>query len=147
MPKLIINGFDESGFGIVRYRNKIIKIAYVIPGEEVYVKKIDKWKVNYPTRILNESSERVTPICPFFGLCGGCKLQHLKYSAQLKFKEEIIRRLFYEFDIEKFDKILPSPKIFHYRNKMEFIFAKRFGDLILGLRMFGSFKTVIDLSN
>ncbi len=147
MPKLIIDRLDGNGLGVARYKNRLVRVAYVIPGEEVYVKKVDKRRINYPTRILNESSERVTPLCPFFGLCGGCRLQHMKYSAQLKLKEETIYRLFYEFDVEKFDKILPSPKIFHYRNKMEFVFAERFGDLILGLRMFGSFKTIIDLSN
>jgi 23S rRNA (uracil1939-C5)-methyltransferase len=78
--------------------------------------------------VITPSSFRIPSKCRYFGLCGGCKQQDLDYEVQLKFKqqqvEEIFQKMggFRDFEIEP---IVPSEKVFYYRNKMEFSFADK----------------------
>ncbi|PYO56259.1 MAG: RNA methyltransferase, partial [Candidatus Rokuibacteriota bacterium] len=61
--------------------------------------------------------------CPYFGRCGGCRLQHVAYPAQLAFKSkqvaDVLERL---GDLSGFElrPIIGAPEIYGYRNKMEF---------------------------
>lgn len=75
-----------------------------------------------------QSTERVTPFCEHFGVCGGCKWQHISYEAQLKHKEGVVRdavdRLA-KVDIEDFQSILGADPTTYYRNKLEFGCANR----------------------
>lgn len=113
------------------------KSKYVIfvdgsyPGDVVKA-SLTKIKKSYAearvAEIIRPSGLRIEARCNFFGTCGGCKQQDLDYETQTKFKqqqvEEIFTRMggFKDFIIEK---ILPSEKIFFYRNKMEFSFAEK----------------------
>jgi 23S rRNA (uracil1939-C5)-methyltransferase len=78
--------------------------------------------------VIIPSDFRIPAKCRYFGLCGGCKQQNLDYEVQLKFKqqqvEEIFQKMggFRDFEIEP---IIPSEKVFYYRNKMEFSFADK----------------------
>jgi 23S rRNA (uracil1939-C5)-methyltransferase len=101
------------------------------PGDTVKARLL-KIKNSYAeskvVEVLTPSSFRIPAKCRYFGLCGGCKQQDLDYDVQLKFKqqqvEEIFRKMggFRDFEIEP---IVPSEKVFFYRNKMEFSFADR----------------------
>jgi len=75
-----------------------------------------------------------TQICRHFGECGGCRFQDLPYQSQLREKESLCRRLQDEAAIETpIRPIIPSPRIFHYRNKMEFSFGEESGETVCGL--------------
>src|SRR6266550_8060373 len=69
------------------------------------------------------SPDRVEAPCAYFGRCGGCRLQHLSYAAQLRFKEKQVRDCLErigglgEFELRP---ILAAPDPYGYRNKMEF---------------------------
>jgi 23S rRNA (uracil1939-C5)-methyltransferase len=68
------------------------------------------------------------PHCKYFGVCGGCKQQDLKYEIQLKYKAEQVKDIFERIGgLKDFEilPIVPSEKIFYYRNKMEFSFADK----------------------
>src|SRR5204862_1124781 len=78
--------------------------------------------------------------------CGGCRLQHLAYPAQLSFKEKQVRDCLNrlggvgEFELRP---ILPAPEPYGYRNKMEFTIA---GDPpALGLHVFERYDVVLDI--
>ncbi len=109
----------------------VIFVDGAYPGDKVKA-ELRKIKKSYAEakaiEIISPSSFRTEPRCKYFGTCGGCKQQSLEYPVQAKYKqeqvEEIFRRLggFEDFIIEN---IIPSGKIFFYRNKMEFSFSDK----------------------
>jgi 23S rRNA (uracil1939-C5)-methyltransferase len=60
--------------------------------------------------------------CPHFGECGGCQTQDVSYPGQLEAKQRFLEELFAEF-WDKPISVLPSPVVWHYRNKVDFNFA------------------------
>ncbi len=92
--------------------------------------------------IANHSSR----LCRHFGLCGGCRLQDIPYADQLRRKEELCLKLRKEAEIDTaLQPIIPSPRIFYYRNKMEFTFADQGGELRLGLHCQNRKREVFNL--
>ncbi|MFH1038842.1 MAG: 23S rRNA (uracil(1939)-C(5))-methyltransferase RlmD [PVC group bacterium] len=81
------------------------------------------------------SMKRVQPaICRHFGECGGCRFQDLEYPMQLRMKDERCRSLLRDCGISTdLQPIIPSPRVFHYRNKMELTFDRDGGKPICGL--------------
>ncbi len=63
--------------------------------------------------------EPTTPLCPYFGSCGGCSAQHIDYQLQLDNKKKMLARCvrLSEEQIAVF-----SDQSYHYRNRMDFIF-------------------------
>jgi 23S rRNA (uracil1939-C5)-methyltransferase len=73
---------------------KAVFVPLTLPGEEARV-HFTETKSGYATaevdEILSASPDRVAPVCPYFGACGGCNYQHASYAAQLAFKQAILR--------------------------------------------------------
>ena len=65
-------------------------------------------------------------ICPLFGQCGGCKWSNLEYEEQLRAKQQKVSALF-----PGTAEIIPSPEIYHYRNRMDYAFGP---DYTIGLK-------------
>lgn len=84
-------------------------------------------------------------ICKYFGLCGGCDFQDVEYSSQLKTKEDSLKKLFSDFTIKDIAEIVPSPEIYHYRNKMEYAVSSDKGTVSIGLRQKKKFYRIVDL--
>lgn len=119
-----------EGKGVGRWEGKVIFVKGAVPGDTVMA-KVKRSKSSLADAELSElikSSDHRTPaFCKHFGVCGGCKWQHLSYHAQLQFKqkhvEENIRRI---GGIETlFLPIVPSPMQRYYRNKLEYTFADK----------------------
>ena len=85
---------------------------------------------------LDEKDRRIAP-CPYFGKCGGCSWQDIKYSAQLRHKESRVKELF-----GGCSPIIPAPDEYHYRNRMDLAFGP---DYTLGLK--SGKARVIDLDH
>ncbi|MBI4055919.1 MAG: 23S rRNA (uracil(1939)-C(5))-methyltransferase RlmD, partial [Elusimicrobia bacterium] len=94
-------------------------------------------------------------LCRHFGQCGGCSIQNLSYNLQLKQKQESLRALLLPFWKETIP-IHPSPKVFYYRNKMEFSFGREvikdsltkkvtLGKTFLGLKKKNRWDVTLDL--
>jgi len=122
---IVPESIDES-------KNKyVVFVDGSYPGDVVKA-SLTKIKKSYAEarveEIIKPSELRMKARCKFFGTCGGCKQQDLDYTTQTKFKqqqvEEVFKKMggFKDFVIEE---ILPSEKVFFYRNKMEFSFAER----------------------
>ncbi len=85
-------------------------------------------------------------ICRHFGVCGGCRFQDLPYQLQLEKKEERCRNLRDEAEIEaELRPIIPSPRVYAYRNKMEFSFGEEGGELVCGLHRRDRKRSVFQL--
>jgi 23S rRNA (uracil1939-C5)-methyltransferase len=85
-----------------------------------------KYLVSRFHELVKPSPHRIEPICPYFGLCGGCKWQHMDYPEQLRLKrkqvQDALERIggFHELEC---NPCLPAPELFNYRNKMDFSFT------------------------
>ena len=93
---------------------------------------IYKKKKNYAEgrsiNIRKPSPDRVEPFCEHFGICGGCKWQHLSYEKQLEFKQQHITDALErigKLELPVLMPILGSSKTRHYRNKLEYTFSNR----------------------
>lgn len=76
--------------------------------------------------------------CPHYPTCGGCSIQHLNYEEQLRLKVEEITQ---KFKREP-DEVIPSPKLWHYRNRMDYAVSPR---LEVGLRKKGKWWAYVDI--
>ena len=92
--------------------------------------------------------EKHTIQCQNAGICGGCFYTGIPYEEELKQKEAQVRELLRPVIRTDFcyEPILPSPKIFRYRNKMEFSFGDmvKDGPLTLGLHQKKSFYNIVN---
>ena len=129
IDSLEITGISSEGKGVGRINGQVVFVKETVPGDVVRAKIIGKKKKfleAYSEEILTRSNERTEPFCDHFGLCGGCKWQHMSYDAQLKYKqghvEENLRKLS-GLDLPKLEPILGSANTSFYRNKLEFTFS------------------------
>ena len=77
---------------------KVIFVEGALPGERVRFKsyrRTPKWEIADMTELLHESSMRVRPKCQYFGLCGGCAMQHVEASAQVAIKQRVLEDNFH----------------------------------------------------
>ncbi len=155
-----------EGNALGRYNGQVVFVPRAIPGDIVDVRVV-KQKPNYLiTKIINIkklSSLRVNPKCEHFGICGGCKWQHLPYEEQLKWKQKQIIDAFERIgkvNIEKIHPILGSEQIFYYRNKIEYTFSNNrwlpmeliqkdeyFQEPGVGFHLEGLFDRVLDIQS
>ncbi|QMU63892.1 MAG: 23S rRNA (uracil(1939)-C(5))-methyltransferase RlmD [Flavobacteriaceae bacterium] len=107
----------------------IIFMSNAVPGDVVDIQVNKKRKSYYEGKVIQfhtYSDKRTDPVCEHFEYCGGCKWQHMKYVAQLVYKEkEVIHNLqrIGGLDLPEMAPILPCEKNYFYRNKMEFSFS------------------------
>ena len=83
-----------GGAGVARLEGKSVFIEATAPGDLVkaIIKKEHKtWDDALLLEVLEPSSQRTEPECPYYGICGGCTLQHLKYEAQVEAKTAILK--------------------------------------------------------
>ena len=120
-----VTGINNEGEGVVRCGEEhfVLFIPNALPGEEISC-RITRVKKNYGTaKVLkryNDSPDRITPRCSHFGKCGGCQLQHLKYTAQLKLKQQTVLDALQRIagiDAPNVAQCVPSPQEWGYRNK------------------------------
>lgn len=78
-----------GGEGILRYRGFVVFVPFTAVGDRISC-RITQIKRSFAKGTLIElkyaSRYRKEPLCPYFGTCGGCQLQHLNQEAQLKYK-------------------------------------------------------------
>jgi 23S rRNA (uracil1939-C5)-methyltransferase len=89
-----IESLSHEGLGVAHVEGKATFIDGALPGETVHFRLNNRYKtydVGKVLEVLEPSPDRVTPRCQYFGLCGGCSLQHLRSEAQLLAKEQILR--------------------------------------------------------
>ena len=88
--KLEIEALDAAGRGVARNAGKVVFVEGALAGELVEARlletkpKFDRARV---TEILRASASRRAPLCPHFGVCGGCSTQHVDLRTQIAAKQ------------------------------------------------------------
>lgn len=160
-----ITGVAAEGKSIARVDDLVVFIPYGAPGDVVNI-KLDKKKRSYAEAhivdMVKPSPDRVTPACEHFGVCGGCKWQHIPYESQLRYKrDQVVDALtrIAKVEIPEVNPTLGSKETFCYRNKLEYTFSCKcwitFEDLrsgreitdrnALGFHIPGAFDKVLDI--
>ncbi len=108
---------------------RVIFLSNAVPGDVVDVlttKKRSAYFEGVATHFHSLSDRRTEPKCQHFGVCGGCKWQHMEYRHQLFYKQREVEnnlRRIGGLDLPKVSPILGSENEYFYRNKMEFSFS------------------------
>jgi len=108
---LQVESIDLEAQGVAhRADGKVVFIDGALPGEQVQAqigRRKNNWEQGTLTALRRESSQRVRPACPHFGLhagaCGGCKMQHLHPSAQVAVKQRAL-----EDNLKHLAKVVPE---------------------------------------
>jgi 23S rRNA (uracil1939-C5)-methyltransferase len=131
LTALTVIDIAEEGKGIARADEMVVFIEKAIPGDIVDAAVYRKKKKFAEAKILNliePSKDRVDPFCEHFGVCGGCKWQHMNYDAQLKYKQksvvDALQRLA-GLEVSHAEELLPSAEDKYYRNKLEYTFSNK----------------------
>jgi 23S rRNA (uracil1939-C5)-methyltransferase len=107
---------DEHG------RGKAVFVPFVLEGEKIAASILEEKPGFARARaedILEASSERIQPSCPYFQRCGGCHYQHTSYENQLTIKAAILHenlRRIAKLELQSELKVHPSPA-WNYRNR------------------------------
>ena len=131
----------------------VVMVKFALPSERIRA-KIYKNHKNFSeadlVEVLSPSPDRVSPLCPLFGKCGGCQYQHLKYSAQLDWKRRQVSELMKRIGgIEaEILETAHTDKIYGYRSKLTPHYEKPKGpEMPIGFVMEGRRNTLVDVPN
>lgn len=97
IKKIEIEKLANDGEGLAYDDNKPVYVYYALPGEVIEAEVFTNKRNALEGKIIDikeESQYRVKPQCPYYGLCGGCTLQHLDYFETLKYKREKLSFMF-----------------------------------------------------
>ncbi len=137
----LVESLDHEGRGVAHVDGKVVFIEGALPRERVIYEPSRK-KKNFETATLvsiqRESSDRVTPQCDYFDLCGGCALQHASYPLQVAAKQRVL-----EDNLARIGKVVPesilppiygSPWGYRHRARMSARYVAKKGGGMVGFR-------------
>ena len=129
IENLEITSISSEGRGVGRVEGQVVFVKETVPGDIIKAKVLGRKKKvlqAMPLEFKTYSKDRTDAFCEHFGLCGGCKWQHMKYESQLKFKEEHVSENLKKLSglpLPETSPILGSEKTTFYRNKLEYTFS------------------------
>ncbi len=161
-----IENIGAEGKSLARVDNIVVFVKDAVPGDVTDLQVFRKKGRFLEARVVKYhsfSNQRTEPFCEHFGVCGGCKWQHLPYDRQLFYKQQQVEDAFRHIagiEIKEVLPILPSNPTTKYRNKLEYTFSNRRWLLdheaaseipviqtnALGLHVPGRFDKVVDLN-
>ena len=124
LEKVTITDVAAEGKAIARVNDMVVFVPFVAPGDVIDIqltRKKHSYAEGKAVFFHEYSSLRAIPFCEHFGVCGGCKWQHLPYEEQIRYKhKQVIDNLTRIGKIEM-EEILPIKGSKHttfYRNKL-----------------------------
>ena len=139
--------YNSDGAGVATLANgKTVFVPFTAAGETVEI-SVTREQKNFAEakieRIIGASPDRVSPLCPVYGRCGGCQLMHISYKKQLEIKRDILRGALKRIggiDFQPSDTVPSAP--FGYRNKAALFTVKSGGEQLTGFYASGSHDVV-----
>lgn len=120
----IVTAIGNNGEGIIKDEGVVTFVPFSLIGEKIkykILKVTSKFAYGKLLEVLTPAESRIRPKCPYFTKCGGCQLQHVRYSEQLKIKENNIKDCFKKIagiDINLLDTVKGDSE-WEYRNKLQ----------------------------
>ena len=102
----VIESLDHEGMGVAHVDGKVVFLDGGVTGERVrFMRRRSKgsFDVGSVTEVLRASAQRVTPRCGYFGVCGGCAMQHVDPAAQVAAKQRVL-----EDNLARLGKVRPG---------------------------------------
>lgn len=131
LQNLAVTDATAEGKGIARIDNFVIFIEGAISGDvvdAVIYRKKKSYAEAKAVKLIEQSPDRITPFCQHFGICGGCKWQHLHYDKQLFLKHKHVKDALERLgkvQLPEMEPILGSAHTQYYRNKLEYTFSNK----------------------
>ncbi len=131
LEKVMITGVAAEGKAIAKVNERVVFVPFVAPGDIVDIqltRKKNSYAEGKAVCFHEYSPLRTEPFCEHFGVCGGCKWQHLPYEEQLSYKnQQVLDNLtrIGKVEMEEVLPILGSEKTVFYRNKLEYTFSNK----------------------
>ncbi len=127
--KLVISALDDEAAGVAMQDGVRVHVAGALPDEEVDAAiahvsphRPDAWASL--AGVVRASPSRVPPVCPAYGACGGCTLEHMAYARQLEWKKEHVQAALAHAGVQApVAACVPSPRPLGYRNKSKLVYA------------------------
>ncbi|GEO27534.1 23S rRNA (uracil-C(5))-methyltransferase RlmCD [Alicyclobacillus acidoterrestris] len=116
---------NDDGEGVTTINGMTVFVPFLLPGERGNVRVVERQRRFARATLLDRydtSPDRQDAPCPVFGACGGCQAQHLRYDAQLTWKENRVKRVAQQLGLDAdaiVRDIVPSPDAFRYRNQVQ----------------------------
>jgi len=141
MPEALVESLDREGRGVARCEGKAVFIEGALPGERVqyasYLRK-PSYELATARRILRESAARTTPRCPYFGVCGGCAMQHVELRTQVAAKQRVLEDALRHIGKVRPDEMLPAihGRAWQYRHRARLSarYVAKKGGALVGFR-------------
>ncbi|TFV94136.1 23S rRNA (uracil(1939)-C(5))-methyltransferase RlmD [Algoriphagus kandeliae] len=129
ITNLLIERIASEGKCVGHHEGKVVFVSNVAPGDLVDV-RITRGKSSFmegeAVNFHEYSKDRIEPFCSHFGVCGGCKWQHINYDLQKTYKRQQVVDQFQRIakvPIPEVAPILGSSETKYYRNKLDFTFS------------------------
>lgn len=136
--EIIIDSLGSEMQGVGRHEDLVVFVPFALPGEKVRVHILSvkkKYAFGKVLEVLDPASNRVTPLCPYYGRCGGCSCQHMDYASSLLHKQNEVRNNLKKIagaDVAV-DLPLGMEHPWQYRNKMSLPVQEQAGQIVSGL--------------
>ena len=124
---LDITGIGAELQGVGRGANgRVVFVPGAMPGERIeaeIVREAERFMEGRLTKVIEPAPQRVTPVCPLYGRCGGCRAQHMNYQRSLELKTQVVSQMLERIGGLDKPNVLPAlgaEKPWRYRNKAEF---------------------------
>ena len=139
MEVLTVESLDQEGRGVARRDGKAIFVEGALPGERVtctpYRRK-PSYEVATLDTVIRPAVQRVAPRCRYFGICGGCSLQHLDVRAQVAVKQRVLEDSLWHIGRVRPDRLLPvihGPAWgYRYRARLAVRYVPKKGGALVG---------------
>ena len=111
-------------FGVGRHDGKAVMVPGAVVGDKLEVEIVSErrdYAVAKIREIVSASAERRVAPCPYLPRCGGCDWQHIDYSAQVRFKGDVVARELSHalgVEIDPVGLVEPAPAEFGYRSRI-----------------------------
>ncbi|MCP4050272.1 MAG: 23S rRNA (uracil(1939)-C(5))-methyltransferase RlmD [bacterium] len=131
-----IDKLGTRGEGLGYIDGLMLLVKNALPEEKVEVKIIKLYKkygIAKLIKVIKSSPFRTDPPCIYFNLCGGCQIQNIRYSEQLKIKEAKIKEFLSELKYRILLPVISMKTPYYFRNKAQFAIGSKGGYTITGL--------------